>query len=142
MNKNATEKETKKETKKILYVIAQAFYGNRTLTETCEENMDRFILGYLDSSMPIEYKIDRTIVHLPCAENLVLVYNKYQEEREIERKDRLLKEKNIRLKPLAVIPELDLTLYSCCIVCRMNENGEFESLEGEDCSLFMNYLAK
>ena len=55
------------------------------------------------------------IVHIPGAEHLVLVYNKFQ--------------------------ELDLTLYSRCIVCRMDEDGEFESLEYEDGSLFMHYLS-
>ena len=33
------------------------------------------------------------------------------------------------MKPLATIPELDLTLYSRCLVCRMNEDGTFASLE-------------
>ena len=34
--------------------------------------------------------------------------------------------------PLAIIPERDIVLYSRCIVCRMNEVGEFEDLENED----------
>lgn len=63
-----------------LVILAQAFYGNRTMTEIRPENMDRFILGYLDSSLEICEPIDRTVVRIPGSDNLVLVYNKYQED--------------------------------------------------------------
>ena len=38
------------------------------------------------------------------------------------------------------IPELDLTLYSRCLVCRMNADGTFASLEKEDFEKFRQGL--
>lgn len=39
--------------KKSFEIVAQAFYGNRTITYITEEEMDRFILGYLNASLPL-----------------------------------------------------------------------------------------
>ena len=114
----------------LLKIVAQAFYGNRTGTEVKVENLDSFILGYTDNFIKVTEKIDRTVVKIPNTNNLVIVYNKHQEE---EKKD-------LKRKPLAVIPEKDIKIYSRCVVCRMNENGEFESLQNEDYKKFMKYL--
>ena len=127
--------------KKSIIIVAQAFYGNRTVTEISEDNMDRFILGYLSNELPITEKIDRSIIHVPGSDNIVFVYNKYEEEKSREDRDRFLEEDNWEMKPLAVIPEMEISLYSRCIACRMNENGEFESLEDEDYIKFMQYLS-
>lgn len=116
--------------KDLIYIVAQAFYGNRTETEISREEIDHFILGYLDSSIKITEKIDRTIVRVPNTKNIVIVYNKYKEEN------------HSNMNPLAVIPENNIKIYSRCIVCRMNDNGEFESLQGEDYDQFMKYLAE
>lgn len=116
--------------KDLIYIVAQAFYGNRIETEISREEIDHFILGYLDSSIKITEKIDRTIVRVPNTENIVIVYNKYEEEN------------HSNMNPLAIIPENNIKIYSRCIVCRMNDNGEFESLQGEDYDQFMKYLAE
>lgn len=126
----------------LLTIIAQAFYGNRTMTEISPEDMDRIILGYLDKSLEITEPVDRTVVRIPGADGFVLVYNKYQEEKRLKEKERLLKEENYELKPLAVIPELGLKLYSRCIALRMTDNGEFASLQDEDDVFIEKYLAK
>ena len=135
-----TAQNPSKNMKKTILIVAQAFYGNRTITEICEDDIDRFILGYLTASLPITEKIDRSIIHIPGSDNIVFVYNKYKEEKRRELRDRILEEDNKKMKPLAVIPEMDLMLYSRCIACRMNEDGEFESLEDEDFIKFMQYL--
>ena len=124
-----------------LIILAQAFYGNRTMTEIRPENMDRFILGHLDSSLEVRERIDRTIVHLPGSDHLVLVYNRYQEEKRLAEDERLLKDENYKIKPLAVIPEINLTLYSRCIALRMNEDGSFASLQEGDGRILVKYLA-
>ena len=128
--------------KKSFEIVAQAFYGNRTITYITEEEMDRFILGYLDASLSLmeDEKLDRTMIPIPGTDNLYLVYNKYQEEERLREKEHFLKEKEIKIHPLAIIPERDIVLYSRCIVCRMNEEGEFEDLENEDYIKFMQYL--
>lgn len=128
------------ENKNLIKIVSQAFYGNKMGTEIEVEELDHFVLGHLDDFETNE-EIDRTIINVPNTNNLVIVYNKYQEEERLQRKEKLLKEDGYELKPLATIPELDLKLYSRCIVCRMNEQGEFESLQKEDYDKFMKYLA-
>lgn len=117
--------------KDLLRVVSQAFYGNRTATEVKLEELDRFILGYIDSSIPMTEKVDRTIINIPNTE-FVIVYNKYQEGNK----------KDSKRKPLAVIPEKNIEIYSRCIVCRVGESGELKSLEDGDYVKFKKYLAK
>lgn len=121
-------------------IVAQAFYGNKVGTNIKIENMDSFILGNLDGINSIYEKVDRTIVKIPNTDNLVIVYNKYFEENERKRKEDLFKNDNYILKPTATIPEINLELYSRCIVCRVNDNGEFESLRNGDFEKFEQYL--
>ena len=125
-----------------LTIIAQAFYGNRTMTEIRPEDMDRFILGYLDRSLEVREPIDRTIVRVPGTDGLVLVYNKYQEEKRLREGEKLLREEGYEIKPLAIIPELNLTMYSRCIALRMDENGEFGSLQEGDGKFIEKYLSR
>ena len=125
----------------LISIISQAFYGNRTGTEIRRENIDRFILGYQTDDFDVTEPVDRTIIHLPSSDNLVLIYNKYQEEERLEVKKRALREDGYILKPLASIPELNLDIYSRCIVCRMNAVGGFESLDEGDSEIWGRYLA-
>ena len=125
----------------LISIISQAFYGNRTGTEIRRENIDRFILGYQTDDFDVTEPVDRTIIHLPGSDNLVLVYNKYQEEERLKVKERALREDNYILKPLASIPETNLDIYSRCIVCRMNAEGDFESLCEGDYKIWSRYLA-
>ena len=125
----------------LICIISQAFYGNRTGTEIRRENIDRFILGYQTDDFDVTEATDRTVIHLPGSNNLVLVYNKYQEEERLKVKERALREDNYVIKPLAAIPELNLEIYSRCIVCRMNADGVFESLAEGDFEIWDRYLA-
>ena len=136
-----TTTEKASQTPDCLIILAQAFYGNRTMTEIRPEDMDRFVLGYLDSSLEISEPIDRTVVRIPGSDNLVLVYNRYQEEERLKEGEKLLREENYEIKPLAVIPEINLTLYSRCIALRMNEDGSFASLQEGDSRILVKYLA-
>lgn len=123
-------------------IIAQAFYGNRVATEVSKDRIDSFILGYMDGEVPSIKSIDRTIIHVPNADGIVIVYNKHEEERNRELKDRALKEANYVMKPLAVIPEENIELYGRCIACRMNAEGELVSLQEGDFEKLTKYLAK
>lgn len=125
----------------LLNVMAQAFYGNRTYTRIKAEEMDSFILGYLAGRLSVNDRIDRSIITIPGTDNLVLVYNKYQEEKRLEYAAKVKEEDGYICKPLASIPEIDIEIYSRCIVCRMNESGAFESLHEEDFEKFIDYLA-
>lgn len=125
----------------LIRIISQAFYGNRTGTRIRRENIDRFILGDQSDDLPLTDPVDRTIIHLPDSDNLVLIYNKYQEKERLETKERALREDNYVIRPLASIPELGLDIYSRCIVCRMNSAGELESLGEGDSEIWGRYLA-
>ena len=56
-------------------IIYQAFNGNRTGTEIRRENIDRFIMCYQTDDFEETVAIDRTVIHLPDADNLVVVSN-------------------------------------------------------------------
>ena len=126
----------------VIRVVAQAFYGNKVETVIEKENVDRFILGYLDDSIPVTEKIDRTIVEIPNLDGIVIVYNKHFEEY-VRNKEHLHESRrDVELKPVAVISELDMEIYSRCIVCRVDENGELASINDCDYNKFEKYLAK
>lgn len=128
-------------------ILAQGFYGNRTVTFIDSGDFDAMLLGYLDAGlfnkMRDKGKIDRTIIRLPDTENLVLVYNRYSEEerlKELQIFIQKIHENKFRFNPTVVIPEMGIVLYSRCFVCRINENGELISLKEEDCPKVMKYL--
>lgn len=130
------ERDKNRNKGELLSIIIQAFYGNRTITEVYEDTIDYLILGYTDiplQSNNIE-KIDRTIIRIPDTDNLVLIYNKYQETEKLESK--------ANRKPLAVIPELNINVYSRCIVCKMNTEGKLASITNEDFEKVLKYLAE
>ena len=124
-----------------IFVVAQAFYGNRTGTEIRPENMDAFIWGYVDPKFATHIKPDRAMIRVPDTDHLVIVYDRNQEKRRREECARLKKEGHI-CKPLAFIPEENIELYSRCIVCRINSDGTFASLEKGDGEKFVKYLAE
>ena len=125
----------------LIDIVTQAFYGNRVGTEVKLENIERFIVGCLDD-FPIKQPLDKTIIKMPNADNIVIVYNKYKEEERKKLAEKLLREENYVLKPLAIIPEYNMKLYSRCIACRMNESGELESLHEGDYDKIIEYFAE
>ena len=123
-------------------VMAQAFYGNRVITETTADRIDNLVLGWTGEMLLKNEKIDRTILPVPGSDQVVLVYNKYQEEEERARREKMLREEGYVLKPLATIPEKGIELYSRCIACRMDKDGALKSLQQEDDKVLMKYLAE
>ena len=98
------------------------------------EAIDYFVVGYtgIPKRLFAYDKIDRSIVNLPDTKNLVLIYNKYQEE---ETKDN-------KTKPLVFIKENNTMIYSCCIVCRMDDNGNVSSITQDEYNIIEKYLAE
>lgn len=128
-------------------ILIQHFYGNRTATYISPDEFDAIILGCLDKKLFEERhdreKIDRTIIRVPDTDNVVLVYNKYQEEERLKELQHFIQEvykHRDRFNPSAVIPEMGIVLYSRCIACRINEDGALISLEEEDCPKVVKYL--
>lgn len=127
---------------KNITIITQEFYGNRTMTEVKSENIDNFILGYLNEKYDAKFfneKIDRTIINIPNT-NLAIIYNKYQEDFMAMLKAKICAETGYEAKPTAIIPEKNLKLYSRCIACRINENGNLNSIKDSDYSIITKYF--
>lgn len=125
----------------LITIIAQGYYGNRTMTEIRREEIDKFIAGdhSTDGIQRNDYHPeDRQVIHIPGTDNLVLIYNKFREDKWLE----YARGKEWKSKPAAVIPELGLEICTCCIVCRIDPDGTFQSLEPEDLKKFINYLAE
>ena len=135
---------------KKMTVIAQGLYGNRMMTSIDPEHFDALMLGYLDMGayefMRNEEKIDRTIIRVPDTENLVLVYNRFREEKRLRSLQEFIQTVRInkfdRFNPSAVIPEMGIVLYSRCIACRITEEGELISVEQGDYEKVCRYLTQ
>lgn len=136
------KEEMRQGNRKVLTVMAQAFYGNRVITETTPDKLDALVLGYIGIMPSKDEMIDRSIIHVPGSDQVVLVYNRYREEKERARCEKLVSETGYVKKPLAAIPEKGIELYSRCIACRMDEDGTLQSLQPGDCKMLMKYLAE
>ena len=120
----------------LIHVIAQAFYGNRTATEITPDDIDALVLGCTSREDLLgREKIDRSIIPVPGTDHVVLIYNKYEEEKW------RAKRKDYAAKPLASIPEQGVELYSRCVACRISEEGELQSLQKVDYDALWKYLA-
>lgn len=122
-------------------IIAQAIYGNRTLMKIERNRFDNYILGELSSNMYPDANIEKIIVPSPKCKDIVIVYGKKEEEEKLQNVSKWYQEDGYIAKPLAIIPELDLKIYSRCLVCRIDENGIFQSLQKDDAQYFIDYLA-
>ena len=99
-----------------------------------QEAVEYVIVGYTGVPKTLfgYDKIDKTIIHIPNT-NIVVIYNKYQEEETVA---------NNTTQPLVSIKENNIDIYSCCAICRLNNDGKFVSLEREDFDKVEKYLVK
>ena len=75
--------------------------------------------------------IDRTYIRIPNANNLFLLYNRYQEEWHLK----LDEEDAGRYRntdPLMIIPEENLQIHSRCMLVRKDDSGNIEDLRNGD----------
>lgn len=123
-----------------IVVVMQAFYGNRTCTELSEDTIDCMLQGMTDNAFRLDYEVDRTVIAIPDSK-CVLVYNKHQEAAALKRNEEWKQTEDYIAKPLASIPEMGVEIYSRCFLCRMSDDGMFESIQNEDAGLISKYLA-
>ena len=131
----------------VIYVVAQAFYGNRTGTDVRRGDIDYFLRGiclspYRDKLTPEdevmihlyedEEPVDRQIIHVPSHEEIVIVYDKAQEEKAV-------KDGNSGYIT-CTIPEMNLTLHTRCFACRIDETGTLKSIENGDGDKYVKYF--
>ena len=142
--KEAATNATKQQ---FMTVLVQGIYGNRTAMQIKAEDFDATMLGCLAVTHfdPERKPVDRTIIHVPGTEDLVIVYNRYQEADALENLRKFaqsLRKSKSGYNPTAVIPELGIVLYSRCIVCRMSKDGQLESMKEGDREKVVKYLAQ
>ena len=136
-------------------VIAQQFYGNRTGTEICEDEMNFFLKGILSPELfPGEDKtVVRKVVRIPNAEYIVVVYDQHQEDEYVNVEfpsiyaregKRYLKRwgEELKMHVSCTIPEIGLKIHTRCFACRMNAEGEFEDIQPEDYSIVALYFSE
>lgn len=139
----------------LTQVMVQAFYGNRTMTEIYPKDFDALLRGNLQFSEPFEPKeaVERAVIRIPGDDKLVILYDESQERHALEDLQDYFEDQkqpecerkpwnHHEPKPLAVIPEKGIRIYSRCLACRMNEEGKFESLQSEDVEKIIKYLAE
>ena len=140
-------------TENKIFIVAQGFYGNRTGLEIDRENINSFLRGVLPPEIlpNADEIVDRKVVRVPNTENLVIVYDQTQEDEYIhvkfpnfyERHSAEYKEhtgKEMTMYVSCEIPEIGLTLHTRCFACRIDENGEFQSLENGDGQKYIEYF--
>lgn len=136
-----------------IFVVAQGFYGNRTGTEIRRENINYFLKGILSPELfPGRDKtVDRRTIKVPGSDNVVIVYDQNKEDEYMnvefpkmlaEDGDSYFEDTGRVMKPWVScsIPELDVELHTRCFACRIDENGEFQSLEDGDGDAFIEYF--
>lgn len=136
-----------------IFIVAQQFYGNRTGTEINREDINFFLKGILAPELfPGEDKtVDRRIVKVPGTDNIVIVYDQNQEDHYVNVKfpkqykehSAKYKERTGRKFTMQVscrIPEIDFEIHTRCFACRIDENGELQSLRDGDGEKFIRYL--
>lgn len=124
----------KKQYNETFYVIAQAFYGNRTITDIREDEIDDLISGFQTIKDDIFGKRKEIIV--PESNDLYIIYNPEKEKKYLAEAE----EENY--KPTLIIPSENIILYSRCIVCKRDVNGNYISVTEEDCKKAFKYLAE
>jgi len=138
-----------------IYIVAQYYYGNRTGTEIRRVNVDHFLAGNMNpEEFPDDAKnVKRELVRVPGAEHIVIVYDKNKEDRYVNvefpkiyaeeaegYRERWGEELKIRVS--CEIPEIGFKLHTRCFACRIDENGELQSLQDGDEEKFIKYFAK
>lgn len=139
--KRAAEFEEKR--KHLIFIVD----SNRTGQEVRPDDIDYFLRGiclspYRDKLTPqdeaiirfheAEEPVDRQIIRVPDCEEIVIVYDRAQEENAV----REGKTKFITCN----IPEMNIKLHTRCFACRMDENGTFKSLEDGDGEKYVKYF--
>ena len=137
-------------TENKIFIIAQGFYGNRVATEIKRDEAYLFLSGFA-SMKDFRGNIDRKIVKVPNTDNIVIVYDQNKEDKYVNetfpeiyaRSGATYKEhtgKEMTMYVSCEIPEINLTLHTRCFACRIDENGELQSLEKGDGEKFIEYF--
>mgnify|MGYP007079209787 CR=1 FL=1 len=110
--------------KEVPMVLAMGYYGNKTMTDA---SVDEIISGFCASFIKEHgIKVNKEYIKLPDSECYV-VYDPTKEKKPNE-------------KLVCEISEYDIKIYSRCVFCRLDENGNTKSLLDEDFEIINKYI--
>ncbi|MDO4479406.1 MAG: hypothetical protein Q4B73_10315 [Lachnospiraceae bacterium] len=147
-------KKSRKERNNELRIIAQNYGGNRRDPIINKNEVDAFLSDFGKSGALDEQpaaKVKKTIILVPGTDNIAIVFDKNAEDHYVNvefpedhaKKAPFYKEylgKDYKMRVTCHIPELDTTLHTRCFACRLDKDGNFESLELNDIDKFMHYF--
>lgn len=142
---------TKRENNNI-FIISQLYYGNCIGTEISRDWIDHFLRGEMSRELfgPKDVAdVVRKVVRIPDTENIVIVYDQTQEDRYVneefpetyEREGAKYLEhtgKELKMKVTCEIPEIGFKIHTRCFACRIDMDGNLQSLERNDCGKFFH----
>lgn len=135
-----------------IFIVAQQFYGNRIGLEIKRNEVDAILLGYTSAKDTTDGEyVDRKIVRVPDTDDIVIVYDQNQEDEYVnvefpEMHKRCAAEyrehtgKDFTMQASCKIPEIDFEIHTRCFACRIDENGELQSLQDGDGEKFVEYF--
>lgn len=90
-----------------------------------------------------QIEIDRTFIPVPGTENLYIFYSVHQEEwrRKMWEEDRMGRHHEER-EPIIIIPEIDISIYSRCMLVRKESSDKLTNLKEGDYEAVLPYLNK
>ena len=135
-------------------IIAQYFYGNRTGTEIRRDWIDHFLRGHISRALYGSEDVKdvvRKVVHVPHAEDIVIVYDQTQEDRYVNEEFPKIYAQDgakylerwgeeLKMYVSCEIPEIGFKIHTRCFACRIDENGVFQSLEDDDYKQFIHFF--
>ena len=139
---------------KLITIVAQQFYGNRTCTEISREHVNYFIRGILGEYDAREIRnVNLQYVTIPHSDGLLVVYDQTQEDEYVNYKfPRLYADygadyksrcgKELEMQVSCEIPEIGFKIHTRCFACRMNSHGGLISIKPSDYSIIQCYFTE
>lgn len=132
-------------------VMAQHLYGNRSINHIHPLTIKPLLIGIYDYRKFSNQEVDLKIVKVPNSNNVVIIYDQIQEDiylnpnLTLKQKQDLIWFNSYRVRSdkeliTCEIKEIDFKIHTNCIACKMDENGQFKSLEDCDILLLLNYF--
>ena len=109
------------------------------------------LIGIYDYRKFSNQEVDLKIVKVPNSNNVVIIYDQIQEDiyldanLTLKQKQELIWFNSYRVRSdkeliTCEIKEIDFKIHTNCIACKMDDNGQFKSLEDCDILLLLNYF--
>ena len=130
---------------KVKVVLLESYF-RRCTEKYIDSSMDNRGIDIIISEAPSmtccgQIKIGRSFIPVPGTENLYIFYNPYQEEwhrKRVEERSRLSRPED--KEPIVIIPEMELSIHSKCMLVRKESDDRLGNLKEGDFEAARNYL--